>query len=514
LNGSDRDREKAGAAVVQKRNLENAEVVLRAVGVSKSFPGVKALTNVEFSVRKGEVVALLGENGAGKSTLIKILCGVYQCESGYLELEGQRRVFAIPMDAKTAGIGVVHQELNYVPSISVAENIFMSNLPKRGPFVDQKRLEREAKEIMARIGLDLDPRMMLGRCTVAQKQLIEIAKIMAEEVKVLILDEPTSSLNDVETERLFDLVDRMASMGVAVIYISHKLDELFRLADRVVVLRDGAVTGQVDIVDATRERLISMMVGRDLSVMYPKRAAVAGDVALEVTSLASDAFKDLSFRARKGTIFGIFGLLGSGHLEVGPTIFGQLNYAQGEIRVDGKPLRISNPLDALKAGIAYVPAERKVEGLVLNASVRDNIMIAYYALHKRKLIDRALEEGISSKWIASLNVRTPSGSTAVESLSGGNQQKVVLSRWLELEPEILILNEPTRGIDVGAKAEIYRILDELCALGKCVIMITSEMPELLNMSDEIMVMHEGRVMGTMDSKEASQEQVLRLAIGG
>jgi ABC-type sugar transport system ATPase subunit len=503
-----------GVVVAQKRNLNGAAVVLRAIGISKSFPGVKALTNVDFNVRKGEVVALLGENGAGKSTLIKILCGVYQCDEGGLELEGQRRVFNIPMDAKLAGIGVVHQELNYVPSISVAENIFMSDLPKRGPFVDQKRLEKDARELMARIGLDLDPRMLLGRCTVAQKQLIEIAKVMAANIKVLILDEPTSSLNDVETERLFNLVDRMASMGVAVIYISHKLDELFRLADRVVVLRDGVVTGQVDIGEATRERLISMMVGRTMSVMYPKREAMVGEIALEVANLTSDAFRDISFKARKGTIFGIYGLLGSGHLEVGPTVFGQLNYSQGEIKVDGRVTRIRNPLDALKAGVAYVPAERKVEGLVLNASVKNNIMISYYALHRRRLIDGALEKRVSAKWIENLSIKTPSEDTAAESLSGGNQQKVVLSRWLELEPEVLILNEPTRGIDVGAKAEIYRILHDLCALGKCVIMITSEMPELLNMSDEIMVLHEGKVMGVMNAKGASQEEVLRLAIGG
>jgi len=248
--------------------------------------------------------------------------------------------------------------------------------------------------------------------------------------------------------------------------------------------------------------------------MYPQREAKAGEVALEVSGLSSDAFKDISFTARKGTIFGIYGLLGSGHLEIGPIVFGQLLYSQGEIKVDGKPVRIRNPLDALEAGIAYVPAERKVDGLVLNASVKSNIMISYYALHKRKLLDKALEESIGSKWIGNLKIKTPSGETRTESLSGGNQQKVVLSRWLELEPEVLILNEPTRGIDVGAKAEIYRILQDLCALGKCVIMITSEMPELLNMSDEIMVLHEGRVMGIMDSKGASQEEVLRLAIGG
>lgn len=499
---------------MRKKNEECAEIVLRAINISKSFPGVKALTGVDFNVRKGEVVALLGENGAGKSTLIKILCGVYRCDEGYLELEGERKVFELPMDARAAGIGVVHQELNYVPSISVAENIFMSNLPRRGPFVDQRRLENDSREIMSRIGLDLDPRMMLGKCTVAQKQLIEIAKVMVEHVKVLILDEPTSSLNDMETKRLFDLVDRMAEQGVAVIYISHKLDELFRLADRVVVLRDGVVTGQVDIGEATRDRLISLMVGRSLSNMYPKRVTERGDIALEVTNLSGDAFHGLSFKARKGTIFGIYGLLGSGHLEVGATVFGQLGYRQGEIKVGGVPVRITGPVDAMKAGIAYVPAERKVEGLVLNASVKNNIMISYYALRKRALVDQPSEKKISAKWIEGLKIKTPSENTVTESLSGGNQQKVVLARWLELEPEVLILNEPTRGIDVGAKAEIYRILQDLCAQGKCVIMITSEMPELLNMSDEIMVMHEGKVMGIVNAKEANQEQVLRLAIGG
>lgn len=498
----------------EKRNLNNAEVVLRAIGINKSFPGVKALTNVDFSVRKGEVVAILGENGAGKSTLIKILCGVYQCDSGSLELGGVQRIFSIPMEAKAAGIGVVHQELNYVPTISVAENLFMGNIPRRGFFVDQKKLESDAKELLARVGLNLDPRVLLGKCTVAQKQLIEIAKVMADKVKILILDEPTSSLNDVETERLFQLVDRMADTGVAVIYISHKLDELFRLADRVVVLRDGVVTGQVNITETSREQLISMMVGRHLSSMYPKLEKKAGGVALQVTDLTSDAFRDLSFVTHEGTIFGIYGLLGSGHLEVGPTVFGQLNHSHGEIRVKGGLVKIVNPLDAIKAGIAYVPAERKVDGLVLNASVKDNIMMTYYVYHRRKLTNAALEKRISLKWVNNLKVKTPSENTAADSLSGGNQQKVVLARWLELEPEVLIMNEPTRGIDVGAKAEIYRILEDLCANGTCVIMVTSEMPELLNMSDEIMVLHEGKVMGILDAKTATQEQVLRLAIGG
>jgi ABC-type sugar transport system ATPase subunit len=495
--------------------LDNTKIVLKAAGISKSFPGVKALSNVDFDVTHGEVVALLGENGAGKSTLIKILSGVYQPDEGFIELEGKRRLFNLPMEAKSMGIGVVHQELNYVATISVAENIYMGNMPQKGLFVDQQKLESGAKEIMSRIGLDLDPGMLVGNCTVAQKQLIEIAKVMADNIKVLILDEPTSSLNDVETENMFRLVARTAEKGVAVIYISHKLDELFRVANRVVVLRDGFVTGQVNIREATKEKLISMMVGRDLSVMYPKRETVMGEAALEVSGLSSDIFRNVNFSAHKGTIFGIYGLLGSGHLEIGPTVFGQLNYADGEIKINGKKIRIKNPLDAMKAGIAYVPAERKTEGLVLNASVINNIMMSYYSFHhKEKRINKKREMETTFKWIENLRIKTPSQNTRAESLSGGNQQKVVLARWLELEPDILILNEPTRGIDVGAKAEIYRILEDLCDLGKCVIIITSEMPELLNMSDEIMVMHEGKVMGIMDAKEATQDKVLQMAIGG
>jgi ABC-type sugar transport system ATPase subunit len=501
--------------VKPKKNLDNADVVLRAAGISKSFPGVKALSNIDFSVKRGEVVALLGENGAGKSTFIKILSGVYQCDEGFIELEGKKCIFNLPMEAKTAGIGVVHQELNYVATVSVAENIYMGNIPKKGFFVDQQKLENGAKEIMARVGLELEPRTMMAKCTVAQKQLIEIAKVMADAVKVLILDEPTSSLNDVETENMFQLVEHIADNGVSVIYISHKLDEIFRVADRVVVLRDGMVVGQLDVQEATKEKLVSMMVGRDLSVMYPKRAIAIGDVALEISNLTSEFFREVSFSAHKGSIFGIYGLLGSGHLEVGPTVFGQLNYTSGKIKINGKMADIKNPLDAVKAGIAYVPAERKTEGLVLNASVRNNTMLSYYSLHhKEKMIIKNQEIKTTSKWIENLKIKTPSQNTLVESLSGGNQQKVVLARWLELEPDILIMNEPTRGIDVGAKAEIYKILEYLCDLGKCVIMITSEMPELLNMSDEILVMHEGKVMGIINAKNATQEKVLQLAIGG
>lgn len=495
--------------------METREIVLRATDISKEFPGVKALSHVSLEVRRGEVVALLGENGAGKSTLIKILSGVHSCDEGTMELEGKQVAFHLPSEAKSAGIGIIHQELNYVATVSVAENIYMGDIPKKGLMVDYRAMYEGAATIMRRIGVDIDPRIPIGACSVAQKQLIEIAKVIANDVKVLIMDEPTSALNDVETENLFQFIRQASASGISIIYISHKLEELFAIAHRVVVLRDGQVTGQINVCDATKEQLITMMVGRTISDMFPKEGAEAGDIALEVEGLTNVSLKNVSFFARKGEIFGIYGLLGSGHQELGPAIFGQDNISAGTIRIDGKVVSINSPLDALKCGIAYVPAERKTEGLVLNSSVRNNMLVPFYAKNRRrKLTNRKLENSITAKWIKSLNIKTPTAETSAESLSGGNQQKVVLSKWLELEPEVLILNEPTRGIDVGSKAEIYKILDDLCQKGKCVIMITSEMPELLTMSDRIMIMHDGEITGLLDAREASQEAIIQYAIGG
>lgn len=491
------------------------DLVLKAAGISKVFPGVRALDNVDFEIRRGEVVALLGENGAGKSTLIKILSGVYSLDTGHVELEGRNVRFSLPAEAKAAGIGIIHQELNYVATVSVAENIYMGDIPKKGFVIDYKKMYEGAEQILARIGLELDVRMPIGRCTVSQKQLIEIAKVLHNDVKVLIMDEPTSTLNDIETRNLFELIRQAADSGIAIIYISHKLDEIFALADRVVVLRDGCVTGQFIVAETTREQLISSMVGRKLESMYPKTPSTPDGTAIEIRNLSADKVKDISFSADRGEIFGIYGLLGSGHQEVGGTIFGQFIIDGGGILINGKPVRIRNPLDAIKNGIAYVPAERKTEGLVLNNTVRANIMATYYARNpKQRFIDRKFENDISRNWISNLRIKTPSSETAVESLSGGNQQKVVLSKWLELKPTVLILNEPTRGIDVSAKAEIYKILDSLCRQGTCIIMITSEMPELLTMSDRIMVMYDGRISGFLQGEAATQEEVLKYAIGG
>lgn len=499
---------------LRKTSTASDEIVMETIQINKEFPGVKALTDVDIKIHKGEVVALLGENGAGKSTLIKVMSGVYQADSGKILLQGKEVHFDTPMAARMAGIGVIHQELNYVPSVSIAENIFMGNMPKKYGFLDYKTMYQRAEEILELVGLKLDPRMSIGSCSVAQKQLIEIAKVISNQVQVLIMDEPTSSLNDVEIEYLFQLIQKAAGKGVSIFYISHKLDELFKIADRVVVLRDGCVTGEVDIEKATKQELIARMVGRDLSDMYPKEKVQIGKEVISVQNLQTANLKELSFSARAGEIFGIYGLMGSGHQNVGAALFGQEAILSGSVVVRGKEVRIDTPMDAIECGIAYVPAERKAEGLVLNQTVAVNTMSAYYSKQKKRLINRKKDREVSNKWIQALATKTPSIETQVESLSGGNQQKVVLAKWLELSPDVLILNEPTRGIDVGAKAEIYRILNELCKEGKCIIMITSEMPELLAMSDRIMILFEGRVTGTITAEEANQELIVQCAIGG
>lgn len=490
------------------------DTILRATDISKEFPGVRALSHVNLEVRRGEIVALLGENGAGKSTLIKILSGVYSCDYGSIELEGKNVKFDLPLEAKEAGIGIIHQELNYVATVSIAENIYMGNIPKKGPIIDYRSMYEGARKIMNRIGLDIDPRIPIGQCSIAQKQLIEIAKVISNDVKILIMDEPTSALNDIETENLFKFLKKASSEGISVIYISHKIDEIFKIAHKVVVLRDGCVTGEIQVKDATKDLLISMMVGRTITDLYPKQGGQIGDTIIEVKGLKTDWIKDVSFSARKGELFGIYGLLGSGHQELGPALFGKDIIHSGDIYIKGEKVEIKSPLDAINNGLAYVPSERKVEGLVLNNSVRSNMMTPFYARNiEKKITKRKLENAVVKKWISNLQIKTPSAETRSESLSGGNQQKVVLSKWLELEPDILILNEPTRGIDIGSKAEIYKILDELCQKGKCVIMITSEMPELLTMSDRIMVMHAGKVSGLIGAKEATQEIVIKYAIG-
>lgn len=490
------------------------QTVLEAKNITKVFPGVKALSNVDIEVRSGEVLALLGENGAGKSTLIKILSGVYSLDGGEILLKGESVSFNNPGEATDAGIGIIHQELNNVETVSVAENLFMGNIPKKGIRIDYPRMYSEAYEMLKQIGVeDIDPKVNMGTCSVAQKQLIEIAKVLSNDIDILIMDEPTSALNDTETEHLLNFVHNAANNNIGVIYITHLLDEIFEIADRVMVLRDGVNVGELDIKDASKEKFISLMAGRTFEDLNFRKSNVIGDVILDVESLTSDKIKDISFHAKKGEVLGIYGLMGSGHQDIGPAIFGQDIVRQGTVKINDEIIDFSTPNKAISNGIAYIPAERKTEGLILGSSVELNISAALYNLKKEKLVNPQRDNKVARKWIEKFGIKTPSPKIKIDSLSGGNQQKVILSKWLELNPKVLILNEPTRGIDVSSKAEIYKILDELCSLGLSIVMVTSEMEELLTMADRVMVMNDGKISAELEGESITQQNIIRLAMG-
>jgi ABC-type sugar transport system ATPase subunit len=491
------------------------QIVFKASNICKSFPGVKALNNVSFELKAGEVLALLGENGAGKSTFIKVMSGIYQPDEGTLEMNGEPAAFPTPRSAFDAGISVVHQELNYIAVLSVAENIMMSNhLVNKFGMVDWKRMYTESREVLSRLNLDIDPRKNIQGCSTAEKQQIEIAKALYWKAKILILDEPTSALNNSEIENLMRYLEIVKKSGVAIVYISHKLEEIFRIADRVGVLRDGQQVGLMDVKDTTPDKLISLMVGRTISDMYPKENNAFGGVVMKVNNLGNRVLSNISFEINSGEILGVYGLLGSGHTELGKMIFGDMPYSEGSVELEGKKIRIKNPNDALRAGIAYVPSERKTEGLVLIESVQQNIVTVHYEKEKKRLVSGSYDKNSSANWIKKLKIKTPSPYTPAASLSGGNQQKVVLAKWMEVSPKILIMVDPTRGIDVGSKAEIYQLLDEFCKQGISIIMITSEMPELLAMADRVLVMYQGRINGEFSRNEADQIKVVSAAIGG
>jgi ABC-type sugar transport system ATPase subunit len=491
------------------------QIVFKASNICKSFPGVKALNNVSFELKAGEVFALLGENGAGKSTFIKVMSGIYQPDEGTMEMNGKPAAFPAPRSAFDAGISVVHQELNYVAVLSVAENIMMSNhLVNKFGMVDWKRMYAESREVLLKLNLDIDPRKIIQSCSTAEKQQIEIAKALYWKAKILILDEPTSALNNAEIENLMRYLEIVKKSGVVIVYISHKLEEIFRIADRVGVLRDGQQVGLMDVKDTTPDKLISLMVGRTIKDMYPKENNTFGDVVMKANNLGNRVLSNINFEIRTGEILGIYGLLGSGHIELGKMIFGDMPYSEGSIELEGKKVRIRSPRDALRAGIAYVPSERKTEGLVLIESVQQNIVTVHYEKEKKRLVNMMYDKTSSAEWIQKLRIKTPSPYTPTASLSGGNQQKVVLAKWMEVNPKVLIMVDPTRGIDVGSKTEIYQLLDEFCKQGISIIMITSEMPELLAMSDRVLVMYQGRVNGEFSRNEVDQIKIVSAAIGG
>ncbi|WP_248797767.1 sugar ABC transporter ATP-binding protein [Pseudomonas sp. MWU13-2105] len=491
--------------------------LLEIVNVSKGFPGVVALSNVQLRVRPGSVLALMGENGAGKSTLMKIIAGIYQPDAGELRLRGKPVIFDTPLAALQSGIAMIHQELNLMPHMSVAENIWIGREQLNGfRMIDHREMHRCTARLLERLRIDLDPEEHVGNLSIAERQMVEIAKAVSYDSDILIMDEPTSAITDKEVAHLFSIIADLKSQGKGIIYITHKMNEVFAIADEVAVFRDGAYIGlqRADSMDG--DSLISMMVGRELSQLFPVREKPIGDLLLSVRDLRLEGiFKGVSFDLHAGEILGIAGLMGSGRTNVAETLFGITPSDGGEIRLDGQPLRISDPHLAIEKGFALLTEDRKLSGLFPCLSVMENMEMAVLPHYvggngfiQQKAL-RALCEDMCKK----LRVKTPSLEQCIDTLSGGNQQKALLARWLMTNPRILILDEPTRGIDVGAKAEIYRLIAYLASEGMAVIMISSELPEVLGMSDRVMVMHEGDLMGTLDRGEATQERVMQLASG-
>lgn len=491
------------------------DAILTLKNIEKRFPGVHALRDVSFDVHPGEVHALLGENGAGKSTLIKIISGVYRPDGGTMTLDGREVSFSSPNDAQRQGIATIFQELGLYPELTVAENIFMGHAPRRrfGPLqiVDWPTMERRARELLADLNIyDLEVRRKVGALNVGNRQRVEIAKALSFNARILIMDEPTAALTEADVERLFGIVRLLRERGVGIIYISHRLQEVFELADRVTVLRDGQYVDTRPVAEVSEGDLISMMVGRTIDNLFPKMQANIGDVVLEVRNLKREPHtRGVSFQVRAGEIVGIAGLVGSGRSETAQIVFGTLPAESGEILVDGKPVQIRRPTDAAQHGIAYVPEDRGLQGLVKAMTLRENTSMAVLGnVSRRSFIQRGAEKKLALEAIDQLAIRATGPEQVVNKLSGGNQQKVVVSKWLASKPRLLIMDEPTRGVDVGAKSEIHRLMSQLAAeRGLAILMISSELPEILGMSDRVLVMREGRIVAEFSRAEATQERI-------
>ena len=494
------------------------DALLQASAISKSFAGIRALKRVSFELRRGEVHALVGENGAGKSTLIKIFTGAEVPDEGVVAVEGREAARMDPQTSRALGIAAIYQQPALFPDLSVAENIALA-LESGSLWRRVRRADRAAaaSRLLARVGASIDPARHVSTLSMPEQQLVEIAKALGANARVLIMDEPTASLTDREVERLIGVIDRLRAEGVGIVYISHRLDEIDRVADRITVLRDGESVGTFDRAGLNRAGLIRLMVGRELSAVFPKRAVAPGDVALElrgVTHAAAGIF-DVSLTVRRGEIVGLAGLVGSGRTELAEVVFGLRPADRGEILVAGHSRRIASPLDAIATGIGYVPEDRRQHGVLLEMSVAENASLASLSrMPAYSLIDRAGERRAAASYAEQLRIKTNSVEAEVGSLSGGNQQKVALARWLAIKPAVLILDEPTQGVDVGSKAEIHALMGQLAEQGLAVLMISSEMPEILGMSDRIAVMRAGRIAGLLMRAEATQDRVLSLALTG
>lgn len=489
--------------------------VLLMEGISKAFPGVKALDDVRLSVRRGSVHTLMGENGAGKSTLMKILIGIYQPDAGTITFEGQPVEIRDTETALRLGISMIHQELSAVPYMTVAENIFLGREPTRFGIIDKRTMYADTRRLLGRLEINIDPTAKMRDLSIANMQMVEIAKAISYDARLIIMDEPTSAITDREVAHLFRMIRTLQDDGVSIIYITHKLDEVFLISDDITVLRDGRHIATTPASETSRDGVIKRMVGRELTSIFPKEDAPIGDVVLSVRGLTRKGIvHDVSFELRRGEILGIAGLMGAGRTEVIEGIFGIHAIDSGEIQVNGRRVNIRRPEDAIAQGMALLTEDRKVTGILSVLPVRDNIMIASLGnftaggfLRKRQIDETCAQER------ARLDIKTPSMDQLIRLLSGGNQQKVLVSRWLLTSPEILILDEPTRGIDVGAKSEIHRLMSRLANEGKAILMISSELPEILGMSDRVLVIHEGRVAGIFARADATQEAIMRAATG-
>lgn len=484
--------------------------------ISKSFGNNKVLEKIDLDLQSGQVHALMGENGAGKSTLMNILTGLFPATKGTITIDGKEMSFANPQEAEEFGISFIHQEMNTWSDMTVLENLFLGREIKNSfGLLNQKAMKEKANQAFERLGVSIPLNAEIGKLSVGQQQMIEIAKSLLSEVSILIMDEPTAALTDRETESLFSIINSLKAQGVGIVYISHRMEEIFRITDLITVMRDGLVVDTTPTNETTSDELVKKMVGRELEDYYPDKTAKIGEVAFEVSHLSGNDFEDVSFQVRKGEILGFSGLMGAGRTEVMRAIFGIDALKSGQIKIDGQEVSIANPVQAIEKGIGFLTENRKDEGLILDFSIKDNMTLpSTRDFSKHGFFDDKTSTEFVNQLIERLRVKSGTPKLPVGNLSGGNQQKVVLAKWIGIAPKILILDEPTRGVDVGAKREIYQLMNELAERGVPIIMVSSDLPEILGVSDRIIVMHEGRISGELSQSEANQELVMQLATGG
>lgn len=496
--------------------MPDARPLLKVSAVGKQFPGVRALHNVDLTLNQGEVLSLVGENGAGKSTMMKILAGVHTPDEGVIELDGNPVVITSVREAQKYGIALIHQELNLSDNLDIAANIFLGNEPQKFGVLDRKRIHEESTEYLKRVGLDFPTDTLVADLTIGHQQLVEISKALSVNARIIIMDEPTSSLSQKESENLFEVIRDLKSQGIAIIYISHRLGEVMDLSDRVAVLRDGENAGELEGEKITHDSIVKLMVGRDLSQFYNRTTTELGDIVLELDRVRTpvNPNSEISFSVRSGEIVGIAGLVGAGRTELLQTIFGVTPAVGGAMKLEGKELLPKTALEAIDSGVVLAPEDRKRHGLVLEMSVRENTSLARLRRDQRVgMIDFKSETVLAVETIEKMNIKTPHAEQVVQYLSGGNQQKVVLGKWLAMSPRLLLLDEPTRGIDIGSKQEIYKLMEDLAAAGVAVLFVSSEMEEVLGMADRALVMHEGAITGELSRKELSEEAIMQLATG-